>query len=274
MRFDLGPGMVRRENVQRVAMLTANVAGADSPARSSARAAAIAAAVRCRGYRVTFGGQFEEASAQRPQPARARRARPGGDVRAALRRLPQPSRTRSIVLVNLPLALIGGVFAVALGDGVLSVASLVGFITLFGIATRNGVLLVSHYQHLISEEGLPLAEAVRRGSHERLAPVLMTALTAGLALIPLVLARRRAGQRDPEPDGGGHPGRAAHLDVPQPGGGAGALRAVGKARTATARLTSRCVEHAVAHDPRHRRRRQPRQPSLPPPARPAATTCG
>jgi Cu/Ag efflux pump CusA len=105
----------------------------------------------------------------------------------------------AIVLVNLPLALVGGVFAVAFGDGVLSVASLVGFITLFGIATRNGVLLVSHYEHLMAAEGVGLREAVMRGSHERLAPVLMTALTAGLALIPLVLAGDRPGNEIQSP---------------------------------------------------------------------------
>ena len=75
----------------------------------------------------------------------------------------------------------------ALGDGVLSLATVIGFVTLFGIATRNGVLLVSNYRRLLGE-GLSLDEAVRRGSGERMAPVLMTALTAGLALVPLVLA--------------------------------------------------------------------------------------
>ena len=98
------------------------------------------------------------------------------------------------------LALIGGVVAVALGEGVLSIAALVGFITLFGIATRNGVLLVTRYQDL-TREGLPLAEAVRQGSEERLAPVLMTALTAGLALVPLVLHGGDAGNEIQAPMG-------------------------------------------------------------------------
>ena len=108
-------------------------------------------------------------------------------------------RETLVVLVNLPLALIGGIFAVALGEGVLSLATLVGFVTLFGIATRNGVLLVTHYQHLMADEGLSRAEAVRRGSRERLAPVLMTALTAGLALIPLVIQGHEPGNEIQSP---------------------------------------------------------------------------
>jgi Cu/Ag efflux pump CusA len=96
-------------------------------------------------------------------------------------------------MVNLPLALIGGVIATLAIGGVLNVATMVGFITLFGIAVRNGILLVSHYQHLLGE-GASLRDAVVQGSLERLNPILMTALTAALALVPLAL-------------GGGEPGK-------------------------------------------------------------------
>jgi CzcA family heavy metal efflux pump len=198
LRRILGPSLIRRENVQRVAMVTANVAGTDLAGTVERAQAAIDAEIDLpRGYLVTFGGQFEEA------------------VRS-LRNLAMLSilifvgmygllylafgnhRDTLVVLVNLPLALIGGVFAVSLGSGVLSVATLVGFVTLFGIASRNGVLLVNNYQRLLAN-GVPLDEAVRRGSDERLAPILMTALTAGLALVPLVIAGGATGNEIQSP---------------------------------------------------------------------------
>lgn len=199
VRFDLGPGLVRRENVQRLAMVTANIAGSDlTGVVARAREALREGLSLPEGYRIVFGGQFEEA---------ARSLRNLGVlalvILAGMYTLLfvafRSHRHTLIVLVNLPLAMIGGLLAVALSGGGLSVASLVGFITLFGIATRNGVLLVSHYEHLMRNEGLPLREAVIRGSHERLAPVLMTALTAGLALIPLVLAGERPGNEIQSP---------------------------------------------------------------------------
>jgi Cu/Ag efflux pump CusA len=102
-------------------------------------------------------------------------------------------RSALLIMVNLPLALIGGVFAILASQNTLNVATLVGFVTLFGIAVRNGILLVSNYNRL-TDQGLPLYKAVYHGSLQRLNPILMTALTAALALLPLAL-------------GGGEPGK-------------------------------------------------------------------
>jgi Cu/Ag efflux pump CusA len=145
------------------------------------------------GYYVEYGGQFEAG-----QAAGRRLAILGVAVIAAIVLLLwivfRSMRDALLIMVNLPLALIGGVAGVFLSGGVLSVASLIGFITLFGIATRNGIMLVSHIRHLMEHEGVTdFREAIVRGGLERLSPILMTALCAGLALIPLALSGGKPG---------------------------------------------------------------------------------
>jgi CzcA family heavy metal efflux pump len=188
------PNMVLRENVQRRMVVSCNVAGRDLGGvigdiqREVGRQVTFPA-----GYRVEYGGQFES-----QQTASRRLVLLGAVALAGLFTLLMLAfgRTRDalIVMVNLPLALIGGVVGVFAAGGVLSVASIIGFITLFGIATRNGIMLVSHVQHLIEAEGVTdFRTAVIRGSQERLVPILMTALAAGLALVPLALRGGQAG---------------------------------------------------------------------------------
>jgi Cu/Ag efflux pump CusA len=104
------------------------------------------------------------------------------------------TRLALLVFLTLPFALIGGVLGAFLSGGILSLGSLVGFVTVLGIAARNGIMLVSHYRHLEHVEGEPFGlRLIMRGAEERLAPILMTALCAGLALLPLVVAGNRPG---------------------------------------------------------------------------------
>jgi Cu/Ag efflux pump CusA len=188
-----GPNLINRENVQRRIVVTANVRG--RALRGAAQEVEQQLAQQLKlptGYQLELGGEFEsEANARRTILGLSLVALLGmaGLLFAAFRSL----RDTALVLVNLPLALMGGAVAVWLGGGILDVASLVGFITLFGIATRNGIMMITHYRHLLEVEGLPLREAVLQGSIDRLLPILMTALTAGLALIPIVLAAGEPG---------------------------------------------------------------------------------
>jgi len=109
-------------------------------------------------------------------------------------------RPTLLVVLTIPFALIGGVVGVVLTGGVLSLGSLVGFVTVLGIAARNGIMLVSHYRHLQEVEGVPFGgELVLRGAEERLAPILMTALATGLALVPIVAGGSRSGQEVEHP---------------------------------------------------------------------------
>lgn len=232
MRRDCGPNTVSRENVQRKIVIAANVAGRDLGSVVEDIRATVVAEVRLPappGYRVEYGGQFESAE-QASRTLLILGALVVVGIFLLLTVAFRSGRDATLVMLNLPLALIGGVARVFASGAVVSVASLVGFIALFGIATRNGVMLVAHIRHLIEEGGVSdFREAVERGAMERLSPILMTALSAGLALVPAGAGRRRAGQRGPDADGHRHPLGALVLDGAQHAGGAGALPALWRA---------------------------------------------
>jgi copper/silver efflux system protein len=198
VRNDRGPNTISRENVQRKIVIQSNVSGRDVGSVVDEIREAVADQVTLpEGYYLEYGGQFESAG----EAARVIGLLSLVSLAAIFLLLFMEfgsTKQALLVMVNLPLALVGGIFAVVITGGVLNIATLVGFITLFGIAARNGILLVSHYNHLLSE-GVPLDEAVRRGSMERLNPVLMTALSAGLALIPLAIAGGEPGNEIQSP---------------------------------------------------------------------------
>jgi Cu/Ag efflux pump CusA len=194
IRKDRGPSMVTRENVQRKVVVMCNVAGRDLGSVIGDVRAGIDATVKMpSGYHVEYGGQFESAEEAVRTLVLLGIAVVAG-IFLLLYLALRSGRDAALVMVNLPLALAGGAAGVWLSGGVLSIASIIGFITLFGIATRNGLMLVSHVQHLVEQEGVTDTEtAVRRGALERLSPILMTALATGLGLVPLALAGGQPG---------------------------------------------------------------------------------
>jgi CzcA family heavy metal efflux pump len=194
IREDRGPNFVMRENVQRRIVVQSNVSGRDLRSVVNDIQGRVVRHVKLpKGYHIEYGGQFDSEA----QASRQLLWLSLGVVIAIFLILSAAfgsSRDGLLIMLNLPLALIGGVVGVYLAGGVLSVASIVGFITLFGIATRNGIMLVSHIRHLQEQEGVTdFRTAVRRGATERLVPILMTALAAGLALVPIALSAGEPG---------------------------------------------------------------------------------
>lgn len=215
---DLGPertsGLITRENAQRKAVISTNVAdGYNLGQLVAVVRGKVDPIVRQAGYTVHYGGQFEA------QQSASRTIYVMGACVAVLMFLllqlsTGRSRVAALVMINLPLALIGGIAAIYISESpslvsntlslfgltsaryvapVISIASMVGFVTLFGIAVRNGILLVNHYDHLQQHEGKSVGDSIIQGSMERLVPILMTALTALLGLVPLALARGKPG---------------------------------------------------------------------------------
>ncbi len=194
VREDRSPNVVDRENVQRKIVVSCNVAGRDLRSVVKAIQESVEQNVEFPdGYRVEYGGQFEsEARATRLIVFAGALVLLG--IGALLATAFRSARDATVIMLNLPLALVGGVVGVFVAGGVLTVASLIGFITLFGVATRNGILLISHINHLAAEESVhDLRAAIDRGASERLGPILMTALSTGLALIPVALGLGETG---------------------------------------------------------------------------------
>lgn len=215
---DIGPektsNLITRENAQRKAVISTNIADGYNLGQLVAVVQdKVNPIVQSAGYTVHYGGQFEA-----QQSASKTIYGMGAGVAVLMFLLLQlstgKSRVAVLVMLNLPLALIGGIAAIYLTESpslvsntlalfglsssryiapVISIASMVGFVTLFGIAVRNGILLVNHYDHLQEHENVPLADSIIQGSMERLVPILMTALTALLGLVPLALAKGKPG---------------------------------------------------------------------------------
>lgn len=193
-----GPNTINRENVSRKIVVSANVAGRDLRSVVNDIQEKIDADITLpEGYHIEYGGQFESEQAA----SRTLLVTSVFSILVIFLLLFNQFRSLSqsaVSLLNLPLALIGGVFAIFFTGGIISIPAIIGFISLFGIATRNGMLLISRYNDL-QQAGLSAYESVLRGSLDRLNPILMTALTSGLALIPLALGGELPGNEIQSP---------------------------------------------------------------------------
>jgi len=196
---DKGPNRISRENVKRKIEVQANVSGRDL--------GSVVKDIQQRlkdnfslppEYYITYGGQFESEQ-------RASRILFFFSILAVvliffmLFTAFQSYRTALIIMVNLPLALIGGILSIFITSRVISIASLVGFVTLFGIATRNGIMMVTHIKQLLKEGGKSLRQVIIQGALERMNPILMTAMTTGLGLLPLAIRGSRMGNEIQSP---------------------------------------------------------------------------
>lgn len=186
IRSAAGPNTINRENVRRKIVISANVSERDlRGVVNDIQQAVSEKIVLPEGYHIEYGGQFEsEQAASRTLLLTSLMSLLV--IFLLLYHEFKDARESGVVMINLPLALIGGVFILCLTSGEISIPAIIGFISLFGIATRNGMLLISHYTQLRSE-GMALQQAVVQGSLDRLNPILMTALSSALALIPLAV---------------------------------------------------------------------------------------
>ncbi|MFN6496660.1 MAG: efflux RND transporter permease subunit [Nostoc sp. DedQUE01] len=183
--YGTGPNTINRENVSRLIVVSTNVSGRDLRSAVEEIQSKIRQSIQLpTGYFIQYGGQFE--SEQRA----TQNLLVFGGLAVVIIAVLMYFAVKSVaamlmIMINLPLALVGGIFSIALGGGIISVASLIGFITLFGVATRNGLLLVDNYNNKLAQ-GMPLEKVIFEGSMERLVAILMTALTSALGMIPLV----------------------------------------------------------------------------------------
>ncbi|MET0034249.1 MAG: efflux RND transporter permease subunit, partial [Limnospira maxima] len=188
VEYGMGANVVNRENVSRLIVVSANVAERDLGSVVSDIQAAIRQNVQLpNGYFIQYGGQFE--AEQKATNNLVWYSLLAAIMIAILMFFSVKSLPATVaIMLNLPLALVGGIVSILLTGGVISIASLIGFITLFGVAVRNGLLLVDNYNQKFAQ-GMLLKEVITQGSLERLNPILMTALTSALGMLPLAIAQ-------------------------------------------------------------------------------------